>query len=445
MRATSFLVLVALALPTAARAADWAFVGLVETGEPAPEAELQAALQAFSAELSSEDRAIPLAALVERLGFGSVDRTSIEEALAEAEMLFFQVEYEAARQKLETALAAIEADRGKIPFEVRRDVRLLLALVFLEGFQDREAAARVLAPLAAIHVLPESVRRAAPGPVIELWDEVRAAASARTEGWLYVDCTGCHGGEVWLEGVPVGITQQSIALPPGRYSLVLRGLAGAEELRSLVHEVQIRAGEETRLLVALAAETSVLAGPAVCVQAAKLGDAVDHAARLAPRVGADRLLAWRFEQDAIRVWAFGAAGERLGSWTRPVEGEDLEATLAALAREILAPAPRAEESLPLQVLAAPDPEPSWRPVARWSALGATVALAAVGTWLAVEADSARSDLEALQAGRRSYASVEEARRASRLAETVESRQTWSAVLLTGAAAGAVGTVFLFLP
>ena len=450
MRAVAFLVvlamgLLALGVPMVAHATDWAFVGLAHPDEPAPAGELQAALRAFSRELPSGDRALPLAEVAERLGGPPVDRGGIEEALAEAELLFFQMEYEAARRKLEEALAALERDRGEIPFERRRDARLLLALVLLEGVGDRDAAGRVLAPLAAIHVLPESVRRSAPRPLVELWDEVRAAASARAEGWLFVDCTGCHGGEVWLEGIPVGTTQQSIALPPGRYALVLRGLAGKEDLRSLVHDVRIRPGEETRLTVALAAEASVAAGAAACVQASRLDDAVDHARRLASRVGADRLLAWRFEADAVRVWSFGPGGERLGQWSHPVQAEVLEAALAELAREILVPAmPAEEEALQLQAQVPAVVEPSWQPVARWGSLGATVVLAAVGTWLALEADSARSDLEALQAGRRSYASVEDARRASRLAEAVESRQTWSAVLLTGAAAGAVGTVYFFV-
>jgi hypothetical protein len=376
-------------------------------------------------------------------------REEVERAITEAELLFFQLEHDAAKRKLEQALAAFERDRGEIPFELGRDLRLLLALILLEGTGEREEAARILAPLASLHVLPDPIREASPRAVVQLWDEVRAAASARAEGWLVVDCTGCHGGEVWLEGLPVGTTQQSIALAPGRYTLVLRGLAGSEARRSLAHEVRIRPGEETRLSIALAAESSVAAGASTHVQAAKEDDAVEHARNLSNRVGADRLLAWRFDGEAAWVWAFGPSGERMGSWSRKLGGGSLESALRDLAEEILRaePAPSSMDgglTLGADAFVQREAEPSWRPLAKWGSVGAAVAFTAVAAWLTLEANSARSDLDALAAGPRSYATVEDARRASRLADTIDDRRTWSAVFWTGAAAGALGALYFFL-
>lgn len=443
------LVLALLLLPAAASAEEWALVGLVRPEEPPVEAELRKAFEALSERLPPGERVLPLEEVATRLGAPTMGREEVERATTEAELLFFQLEYDAARRKLEEALAALERDRGEIPFEMGRDLRLLLALILLQGAGEKEEAARVLAPLAPMHVLPEPIRRASPRPVVELWDEVRAAASARAEGWLVVDCTGCHGGEIWLQGLPVGTTQQSIALAPGRYTLVLRGLGPSEERRSFAREIRIRPGEETRLTIALAAEAAAAAGASTHVQAVQVDEAVEHARSLAKRVGADRLLAWRFEEEAVRVWAFGPSGEEVGTWSRKLEAGDLDSALRELAEAILLPAPtpsptRAPLSLAADSFVHREVEPSWRPMAKWASVGAAVAFTAVATWLTLEASAAQSDLEGLQAGPGSYATVDDGRRASRLADAIDTRRTWSAIFWTGAAASALGTLYFFL-
>lgn len=437
--------LVFLAAPRLAPAESWAALGLRDTEDPPIQAKLARAREVLAGLVPAGDRVLSGEEIANGLRLPTVSAAGLESVLAEAELLFFQLEHGAAEAKLEEALASLSRDRDEIPAELGRGLRLLLALVQLQG-GDREGAAATLRPLAALSPLPDSIRPTTPEAVVALWDEVRAAASLRAEGWLVVDCTGCHGGEVWLEGRPMGTTQQSIGLAPGAYRLVLRGVAGAEARRSLAREVRIRSGEETRLRIDLAAEAALIGEDGPSLPAGE--EAPDRAAYLAELLGVDRLLLWRFPAggDHVEVWEAGAR-ERRGPWTRAAGEEELEETVAALARELLG-AGRATDRDAGEVAEAPpfvqqERRASWRPAAKWATLGATAALVGAATWLSLDTASGKAELDRLD-GRGAYRSVQEARRADQLAASIEARRTWGTVLWAGAAAGAVGTLLLFL-
>lgn len=446
MRKTLPLLLLPVFLfPAVAAAESWAVLGIRDPDDAPLGAKLEEVRKAVSAHLPAGDRLLSAKETAQRIGFPTATVQELEAALADAELLFFQLEYDAARSKLEEALEALARGRES-PAELGRSLRLLLALIYLQEPGGREKAADVLRPMAALAALPDTIRRTTPEAVAQLWDEVRAAASARAEGWLVVDCTGCHGGEVWLEGLAVGTTQQSIGLAPGTYRLVLRGLAGSEGKRSLAREVRIRSGEETRLRIDLAIEAALLGddGPSLSVEAS-----LERAPYLAGLLGADRLLLWRFAaaEGSIEAWEADGAAVR-GPWRR-LQGESLDASVGALVAEIVegrspvlvsTPAERAEEPPPFL---RQDPSGSWRPAARWATLGATVAMVGGAAWLTLDTFSANSELERLEK-LGAYRSVQEARRAEQLADSIATRRTWNTVLWVGAAAGVVATVLLFM-
>lgn len=434
-------------LPVSAHAESWAFLGLRDREGPPVAGKLETARRIFESSLPEGDGLLPPEEFARRLGLREGKAPDPEEALAEAELLFFQLEYQAARAKLEAAIDAVARGQASASPELGRSLRLLLAHIHLQEPGGKARAEDAIRLLASLSPLPASVRRTVGAEVAALWDEVRAATAARAEGWLIVDCTGCHGGEVWLEGVAVGTTQQSIGLSPGTYHLILRGLSGSEGKRSLAREVQILPGKETRILIDLGAEATLVAadGPALIDEGEV---SFRRAAYLAERIGIDRLLAWRFGEAAIEVREVGAGGVR-ATWTREVEGGDWEGAVDQLVDSVLgrSVAPAEEGGF---APAAPhlyvrqEDSPGWRPIAKWGGVGATVVMAGIASWLTADGASARAELGRLESRTGSYISPQEGRRAEELAGIVESRQDWSTVFWTGAAVGAVGTLLLFL-
>lgn len=452
--------LLLLALPAVAFAESWALLGLRDAEGVPVAGELHEVREILVDLLPEGDFLLSAEEFAQRLGLPVEPPPDPVEALTEAELLFFQLEYEKAQERLEQAIDAIA--RGRVAFtpELGRSLRLLSAHIHLQR-GDRGQAEAILRPLASLAALPESARRAVGEEVASLWDEVRAAAAARAEGWLVVDCTGCHGGEVWLEGVPVGTTQQSIGLIPGAYHVVLRGLAGSEGKRSLSRVVRIQAGRETRIAIDLGAEAALLGeGPALLDEGEV---SFRRAAYLAGRLGVDRLLAWRFGPGTVEVRDVSPAGVR-GTWSTEVgEGGAGEAKRELVAAILGGPETAFAGAVSPEPPPTPEPRPTeapeevppflrqgdrvakgMRPVARWTALGATVAMVAGAGWLTANAASAGAELDRLESRPGSYRSVQEARRAKEVAQMIEARRNWSAVLWTGAAVGAVGTLLLFL-
>lgn len=432
-----------LALPAMAGAETWALLGLRGVDGPLLGDTLQAARAAFAAHLPEGDRMLSGEESLRGFGLGRVSIEALEAALTEAELLFFQLEYEAARAKLQSALVDLGRDRGQVPVELGRRIRILLALILLQESGGRDEAAEVLRPLAALASLPDSERETTPESVALLWDELRAAAAARAEGWLVVDCTGCHGGEVLLEGMAVGTTQQSIGLAPGSYRLVLRGLAGSEGRRSLAREVRIRSGEETRMRIDLAAESALVEDGPSLVGAGE--STLERAARLAELFEVDRLLIWSFSErsEEVRVWEASASGLR-GPWSRKGWRASMEEAVEELAQEILGGG-EAEEFAPADhsLFSRQEEEAGWGPAAKWTALGATVALIGSATWLTLDTSLLVSEFERLDRVD-GYRSVQEGRRAEALSGAIGTRRAWNAALWTGAAVGAAASLFLFL-
>lgn len=491
--------------PLAATAESWALLGLREVDGRLVATDLETVRGLLAERVPVGDVVLSAGEVAERLGLARGPAPDPATALAEAELLFFQLEYAAALARLAEAIDAVAWGRVDASPELGRSLRLLAAQIhLLSGERDRAAA--LLEPLAAAAPLPESARRAIGGEVAALWDEVRAAAASRAEGWLVVDCTGCHGGEVWIEGAPLGTTQQSIGLLPGTYRVVLRGLAGSSGKRSLGRQVRIRPGAETRISIELAVEAALVPdGPSLLDEGEV---SFRRAASLALRIGADRLLVWRFAPEATEVREVGPGGE-YGRWVARHANDEAERARRDLVEAIVrgepevgaeaaaplvtgVPAARATDPMPTPAAGfsavapegdvvshartdaveerqpahetpglelapkdLPEEEPPFlrrdddggprlAPALRWSALGATVAMIAAAAWLGLDAAAAEDELDRLEGGRGSYRSVQEARRAAEVAQSVETKRTWSAVLWGGAAAGAAGTVLLFL-
>lgn len=429
---------------------EWLVVGVRREG--AAPAFLQEVDRSLAAELQGREgaRAIGRGETAARLGVPSETLAGIDERISEGELYFFQLETAEAKAHLERSLAALAFHAGEGAWERARTVRLLLALIHLRA-GDGQSALDVLMPLAGVQPSLELDESEAPADLVELWRHARERSSALSEGWLRVECEGtCDGARVHLEGFGIGRPGQAIPIPPGRYRLLIGD--EAQGRFSLSREAVVRPGEETKIVVNLSIEEAFHAAgwPSIVIRE---GAGEEEAlAYLSSKLGSVWLLGLGQGEGGEVVGWSARDGAILGSVRRSSGQQDGP---SAAIRELIEGAVSSksgragEDPRPLSPpppLLAERVDASFRvgPTARWAGIALTATMAGIAGWLTWDASSARAELRGLEGGDRSYSSLGKARRAEELAGSIQGKETWSAILWTGAALGAVGSAFLFL-
>lgn len=459
---TALAVFFSLIWPSMGLAEEWAVVGVRSSAEGSLVDVVETA-RVLASRFLEEGRPHDLIDEEEvrkRLGAASFSMIEIDEAIMEAEFMFFQLAYEEALAAIEKALSMLSRHVGEEAWEKIRSLRLLATLIHSKmGPEAREAGIGLLEPLAGIDPRLSLDEETAPRELLEMWEEAKARVTKDPEGWLRVDCMGeCLGARVWMEGFLMGSPGTAIAVSPGWYTVMVTDGVEGERRSSFPRTVEIASGEELSLEVELLVEANVhlFDGPTLVLERSRERGVLEALAFVAQRLETERLLGVR------RVEAQGAATlevflvDREGRLLHRnsaalVEGMEEESALEGLVRGAI----RQEVDTPKDdgpVFAEANPalfqrveSPSrWPPSAKWMTVAATATMALGGWWLALEAGGERDELRGLEVAPGRYAGVSEGRRAQRLADSVNSKETWSAVLFTGAAVGAVGSLLLFL-
>jgi len=458
----AFLALV-VAAPAAAqhRIDEWTVVGLRSEVEP-PLAEEVATLRgALNLELSARGSGVvqdePFTLL--RLGTPDRDLRSIRDAIDAAELYYFQLELELARTHLEQALAELAHASGiNKAWDRTRFARMLLGMVHLAG-RSPDARIRAEEQFAAIARLQPTWTPSAssyPEEVLELYAEVRRRIEETERGLLRISCDpACPGGHVFSDAYPIGTPGEAVPLAPGLYRIVVADRFDNPE-RSVAKEIEIRAGEETRLEIDLASQDRLAVEPGPVVLAPREEEARRRVAAQVAR---------RAETEWSLVLQRGSGGATLG-WV--VDGEGVirrevqippgdKEPLLALAHRALAtdlvpvPAPASASAAPADAAAetqveAPPPAPSglWS-VSKWSSTGAAVVAAAAGIYLRIDAADREEALQRKLAAWGGVVPTGEAARAARTeAGAIATRSDWGTGLLVGAGVLGATAATLFL-
>lgn len=461
---TAAALLAVLAAAVLAPADEWAVIGLKDPGAEPVGSLVSLARGALAVELGPAGRVLGPEETRARLGLPSPDLDTARERLDAAELYYFQLELGAARRSVTGAIdALVRAGGTPEAWEWLRVARLLLASIELAPGTpaSREQARDALLPLARVRPHERPSETAYPAEVVAAFDEAVRAAAALPRGTLRVRCLrACPAAHVWIDGASADDAAVSVSLPAGAYHVVVTDSFDRPRLRSLAREVEVRPGAEVTVEVDLEAEGAL--------------DAADGPSLLAPpeaRTGALVLAARRRVAERLAaVWSSGAGdGRRLHlAVVRPEGRIERQAQIrvgpageaAGLERLVrfavsgeLGPgvedAALPDAALPAAVVAgeppvaAAAPGPGWKAWAKWSSAAAALALAATGTWLAVDAEDRDDRLQERVAGWGGAVPVEY--RAPVLAEreAIGNRRDLALGLLVGAGVAGAGAAALF--
>jgi len=476
--AAAILAFVATAAAPGARAERleaWAVVGL-RAGDPsgALRDEVADLRGALLLELSARGGGTVLDEEASRLRLGIAgDLRVAREALEAAELYYFQLDLAAARANLERALDALAWGSG-IPdaWEKTRDARMLLAMVHLasDAPERRERALRQLEAVVRVDSDWTPAASAWPDEILALHDEARARLAAGGTGNLTVRCVrGCGGGTVFVDGRPLGAPDAPLALPAGRYRVVLADRAERPDRTSLAREVDVVAGQDVVFAIDLEAEGRLRLEEGPVVLAASDERRWRDAASLVARRAATEFTLVLLEaapEAGRRAWLLDATGAIRADLSVDAAAE---APLRELARRALAakPAPAAPEAIVAALLAPPAerdsntaasaateaaPAPAERPIAwqaaKWGAAGGAVLAAALGLGLHVDAADRDATLRSRLGSWNGVVPTSNAARAVRSeADAIAAEANWGTGLLVGAGflAATAATLFLLEP
>lgn len=460
MKTTVLLLSAALLVPAFASAEPleaWTVAALGEDGEAPTNEEVAALRGALTLELSARGRGTVLDPALTRLRWGAeADLPSVRELLDTAELYYFQLELEAARRFLDQAIFELPSASGKAEaWEWMRDARMLRAMIHLAA-GDEGAEERAQGEFAAIVRVDPAWRPPDtdwPPQALELYDRVRRSEQVRQAGRVRVDCSSdCAGASVFADGRRIGAPAQVIALPPGRYRVVVADGADNPSRRSLVRDVEIEAGREVVLSVDLGTEARLAEGTTVLASM----DPQERRARasLAARhAGGDFLLLLHHDEAGqAQAWVLDADGRLRGSF-RPEEGSaDAHASIATQVAQadLAAPAPDAKpEVSPAYVEDIPSRDTGTSSpglqAARWGTLGAALVAGGLGTWMHVDAAQRDSRLgERLNEWNGALPTERAAAAARTEADAIVAQQAWGTGLLVGAGTLGVTALVLFL-
>jgi hypothetical protein len=380
--------------------------------------------------------------------------------IGDAESDYQQFALESARTKFEAGLQDLASVGGEDGvWESTVTAHLLLGLVHLAG-QGRDAASKARSEFEAILRVHPSFQPAGHSDdpiVLALFEKARAKVSREPTGQLAVSCSSpCPEGFVWVDAAPSGrVNGAPIKLPAGSYRVRITDRQDAPRLRSFSHEVQLTNGGEARLLIDLDSEGALdLAGGPAFVTPADADRRLRVVQLAARRVRRGKLaLVWHDTQyvHLAIVDCATAKVERHAAVVAPPDGR-LDVPSLELARFAVGGGPPPLTVVPLAPLLEASPPPPAAPsdgirplaIAKWSALGATVALGIAGGAVAIAANSGRNRLNEQVASW--GGGVPPAHESQYLADTdaVVNKEHWRNGLLIGGAVCAVGAVVLFV-
>ncbi len=445
-----------------AGAQDFTVLG-IRTPDGRPTADLTAKLRwALGQQVAGGGRAVVRSEAETKASLGvPVDRTSaLIRRIDDAESDYQQFALESARTKFEAGLQDLARVGGEDGvWESSVTAHLLLGLVHLAG-QGRDAASKARGEFEAILRVHPSFQPAghSDDPILlALFEKARLKVSREPTGLLAVDCSSpCPEGFVWVDGAPSGrVNGAPIKLPVGNYHVRITDRQDAPRLRSFAHQSQVTSGGETRLLVDLDSEGALdpTGGPAF-VTPADVDLRVRVAKLAAQRVRRGKIaLVWRDAQYVHLAIVDGVTAkvERHGAVAAPAEGR-LDAPCLELARFAVGGEPPPLAVFPLALTLDASPAPPAAPsdgirplaIAKWSALGATVALGVAGGAVAIAAHGDRTRLNEQVASWGGAIPQEHASQYASDTNAVVNKEHWRNGLLIGGAVCAVGAAVLFL-
>jgi hypothetical protein len=391
------------------------------------------------------------------LGFAKISTGTLLTRLGDAEGDYQQFALDSARAKFEAGLQELASAGGEDGvWDAAVTGHVLLGMIHLAG-KTRDAQAKAQAEFEAIvRVYPgfQAMGHSGDPVVLALFEKARAKLNRATSGELLVSCSSaCPTGYIWVDAAPRGkVNGEPVRLPPGTYRVRVTDRQDAPRLFSFTHEVEIREGAQTRLLVDLESEGALDlgGGPAFLIPAE--GDLRLRTLRLAAqRLHRGKVAAlWLDAQDIHLAILDSATGkiERHAAIASRADGK-LEAPCLDLARFAVGGEPPPLSVAPLApLLDARRPiEPAQgaraMSIAKWGALGTTAALGVAGLALAISANADRSSLTDQQNRWGGTIPPQNLPKFSSDTEAVLTKERWRNGLLIGGAACAVGAAALF--
>jgi hypothetical protein len=199
-------------------------------------------------------------------GLSVVDIAAVIARVNEAESDYQQFELDAARSKAQAALQELVKMGGEIGvWEAAQTAHLLLGMGHLARSTRDTASARAEFE-AILRVAPSFQPQGHDPMVLALFKKAHDSVSHEQTGDLIVSCLGsCPNGFIWIDAAPNGrVNGAAVKLPVGSYRVRITDREDRPRLRSFTHEVQIRAGVETKITIDLDSEgalASIEEGP----------------------------------------------------------------------------------------------------------------------------------------------------------------------------------------
>lgn len=336
------VVLLAALLLTAAPASRRAVVGVAEPPTAPPD--LAARTHELRMALRAQDRAVlELGELRARLvpGDGATGAPSLAQLDRDYEVAVaaYRIgDYRTAVRKLRRLLVQLEAVPESIEAHAQW-LRAALRLAHAEVTMSNRAGYRAMLEQVAIIEPRHEPDPDEFSPTFRRdFDDAKRRVAGRPRRALSVRASG--GGEVFVNGKPLGAAPATLHLPPGRYRI--GGAAGA--VRVPTTWIDLGRGDETVSLdFATAAALRVDSGPALVVATSEQASALATFGRW---VGADRLVSARITSDRGAPILVGALHDARGAVLREgriraADRASAAPALAALAAFLLTGAPSA--------------------------------------------------------------------------------------------------------
>ncbi len=462
MRVWSALALSFAVLPGPVSAAEvsstWMVLGLREPNAP-PVTELAAQFRkALGQEGFGRATVLSEAETKAALGAPTASVSTLITRIGDAEGDYQQFSLDAARAKFEAGLqelANVGGEEGV--WESTKTARLLLGMVHLAS-QTRDAQVKARAEFEAILRVDPTFRPTSHSDdpiVLALIEKARLKVTREPVGQLVVSCTApCGEGFVWVDAAPGGpVNGSPLRLPVGRYRVRVTDRRDSPRLRSFTHEVQVVSGTETKLVVDLVSEGALdLAGGPSFASPPEPERRLPIVQLVGQRARTSRLAFVWMEGTEVHLAVADTPGGAVLSHSAvrlPPDGQ-VGPACAALAKAALGGESGKEvASLPTSLVPPPPPAPREEgtrilPIAKWAALGVTVAVGIAGGATALVANGERNRLSEQLAGWGGAVPMSQAEQYASDRASMEDKERWGTGLLVGTAVLAVGTIGCFI-